>query len=617
MGKHIALIGLLMLSLQSLAVTVDCGTSGSVTSCVSPDLASGNIINSNVTGVTPKASLVINSTTDAVVDIATSVNSKPMKTNLFISNGGVASNLNADLSSKWNPNVGANGLTSAGDASSTLIVADILGDVAIDLSGYAGKSGKSSAELCAQKILAGDYGQSQIDLFKARCNDGTTANPCATAKLRTACDQQDVTNLNTASNAGSGFCPSGMSYLNAVDDSSNPAVSVTKNTPKPLRRCERPSYTAQVRTCKYKTYTCRYNFTTTMDTVTAFRFRNPEGYPDVATFNKGVVSMGTTGSPYQPSPCLAFSSNTQCLAVWHDGDFNRQLGIFDITFRNRYDEVAPTVNDCPAASFSFAVDSVANIVDDSGRNGSTKGSYHYINLVISLQGTQMLQSRVIDGASSCIAEPYEQDAGTSPSGVVAGDVKFLDSADACPGPASAGTPGYGDYGLVTNHNLTAPYVDYYGKMVDPVTSTTVSDCTRTSCQGIATGYSTSSVAAQSISLGAGERGSYGGTATIFAYDIVGNQSLTYANGVNGNNGLDNLVVSPVIKNCSAISGSGTSTPFAMFHQTFWKLFTFTPSSVSYNNSFPARAQSDAVSIFKKVSPGVADIIKNATCAECP
>lgn len=628
--KHVLiLMSFVAIGLSAGATSINCGTSGSTTNCVSGDLPASNVVNINSAANNPSSSVVINSPSGRTVDVSSLVNSKPLQTNFFISNAGTPVNVNVDLSSKWDPNADTNGLSSAGSAASTLIVADMIDALNLNIKGYAGKNGKNANELCADKIMAGEYGQTIKDQFMSRCNDGTTGSPCATAKVRTACDSLDLNNINAVSGEVAGACPTGFNYLSTEDNNQNPQVSVTKVVPRTLRKCERPSYTTTARVCKWRTLECTYKFRGMNVDVDGFGIRYLEGYSNPAS----VVSV--TGIPGHQGGSVCLSYNTSACIFYnvHLG-VNSPLGTYTIRVKDS-DINSTSAPRCPRPLMvennqgtwfegypkSACQNGACSIFGPSG--SATWGitivdqpadPFTGLFLPASLAGSG---TRTINSNENCLGAPYELDAGLVPGQVVNADVGYVEPYESCPSSNTSGIPSYGNLGLVSNHNLTSIFIGLNGQEINPLDTTAVTNCTKADCQGISTVYTSSNRIKESISLGAGERGSYGGTATVFAYDITGSQNVSFANGSNGNNGLDNLTVNPVIKNCSVTSGNGTDTPQVQFHQTFWKLFTFTPSGVSYNDSYPQRSQTDAISIFKKISPGVQDLIKQSTCTTCP
>lgn len=635
--KTILTLTSLLLGFSAYATTINCGTNSSVTSCTSNDVPSSNIVNLNSSGAQPQSAVVINSPQDSSVELATSPNSVSLSTRLFLSNSGTALNLNLGLNSKWDTAQSMNGLSSASNASSVLVLADVIGNLSIDVSGYTGKQGKSSAELCAERILAGEYGETQKNAFIGRCSDGSTANPCSQAKIRKICDAQDIQTLNDHSGAVAGACPTGFTYMSNVDDNPNPALSVTKLNPKPLRKCVRRSYQTTARTCRWREFTCQYNFATQVNDFTAFAFKYPSGWT-----NPSAIISVTGQAFYHPHLCLAYDSGSCTLTGINYGT-NTPLANFTIRMKEMNFDNATTPT-CPTPVITEGyrgtnysgimapwfggtmagpqlLTSLTNSVND-GQAPPEAGCFLCLptyNNVRPPAATSLatFQTRSIDASEQCLGSPYETDQGVSSGPIIPADVGYVEKEDSCPASADPTRPGYTDEGIVTDHNLTSPFTGLKGGLIDPQISTTIPDCTRTACLNVNTTYSSSNAVKEVLTLGSGERGSYGGKATLFVYDIIGTQNFNYSNGANGPNGVDNLTVNSVIKNCSAISANGSPSPQAAFHQTFWKPFSFVPSSTSYNNTFPVRTQSEAISVFKKVSPGVQDLIKKSTCSNCP
>lgn len=639
--KTIAL--LILLSSLSHAASINCATSGTATTCTSSDVPGGNIVPVASTTPTPVSNVVVNNPTGGTVDLVTFENTKPLKTNLFISNSGTAVNINSDVSGKWDQNYPTNGLTHSPDASPLLIVADKIGNISLNISGYVGKNGKSSAEICAAKIIAGDYGTVQKDVFESRCNDTTTGSPCAPAKIRTACDALDVNNLNASSGTPTGLCAAGFAHQLGDDNNANPIQQLTKIVPKTLRKCQRPSFNATVRTCASREFKCRYDVRSNRADSRQLQITaiTPSGGTAISRID--TIASITGGAAYVGA---VFPHGVAGGSSYHDGTQWRitesLIVSFDVVFKqtSRFDSANNLV--CPSVSF-FGWDvhgsryganytaaippantdlAYAGLVDISAWSGlrdpygqSTTGSGHFDYYMKGIK-VQILNDlrRDIPDTSGCLST--EVDLGTSATGQLQPiDTQFINEAQACPGPNGT-TPGYGNAGLFTDHNLTTPYTNILGTATNPLQVDDIT-CTMSSCPGALVVSSTETKTQTPLVLGSGEKGSNGSKAVIFTYDVTGTENYSFSHGLNGANGLDNITVPSVTKTCFANSGNGTANPQTIFHQIFWKLFTFSPSATSYNNGFAPRAQDDAVIIMKKISPGIRDLVKEETCPTCP
>lgn len=622
--KTLALFTLLFVSNVAFSAAINCSTSSGTTTCTSADLPASNIVPTAQSTNAPVSNLVVNNPVSATVDVYHAENTVPLKTNLFISNSGTPFNLNVNAKSKWNTSIQTNGLLQSPPASPILVVADRIANVNVDVSGYVGKNGQSSNQMCAARILAGSYGTAQSDLFKTRCVDGTTANPCGPTNIRLACDTQDISNLNTASGTPAGLC--GFNFRNNPADDNNTNVSqpLSKIAPKVLRRCERPAFNTNVRTCKSREISCTYHIDkqSQQNCVWNFGGINPVAgtevlrysavshgpYPSVDWSPYASLGMGCNNYPVE-TPALVFNiviRNNQYTNYAND----IACPVIPATYYDNTSGTRYNGTGTPIAPGGASTSQSVSAVNESSPGFSPAGpSWPGVDVSISAN----LQ-RTIAPTDACGAT--EVDAGVSATGqLVPINVGFINQAETCPA-ASGQTPAYGDTGLYTTHNLTQTYTSINNTSVTPLQIDNIV-CSVNSCPGAIVTSDTAYKTQDPLTLGTGEQGSNGANAVIFTYDVSGTEAYGYNNGLNGANGLDNITVPAVLKTCVGSSGDSTPSPQGIFHQIFWKLFTFNPSPTSYNNGFPTRNLGDAIIMMKKVSPGIRDLVKEQTCPTCP
>lgn len=206
------------------ASTITCGS----TSCISS--GSANIQEkANYTAIdlgfpTAPFSVVSDNVSPTVRDVRMSLN-----------NGGYpGNNLTINLSSS----------VSGRSSGNVMVFADNIDAFNISLNGYSGKAGKDASELCATKVLGGQYGEATKSRFLAR---RAGANPPAADR----CTAQDLSDIATNS-----FSCNDPTYK-ALDPQGEPAFN------SPVTRVRQVSLCTAVipqKQCYQKTYdlTCRY-----------------------------------------------------------------------------------------------------------------------------------------------------------------------------------------------------------------------------------------------------------------------------------------------------------------------------------------------------------------------
>lgn len=664
--KTLIFIFSLLLSWTAMATgaIVTCSTSSAgVTTCDSSD-SSVNVVSSGSSTEIPKSSIVIKSPDSGVVDVRSDTNTKSTNVNLFVSSGGTPSDLSIDLSSKWDATKNTANLAGAANASNLVLVSDVIGNLSVDVSGYNGKSGTSSAQICASKILNNEYGADQANKFKARCNDGSSGSPCTPEKIRSSCDETDLVNI-----AGSiqNVCPDGFNYMSGNDGFNIPSIPVTKQSPITLKKCERGSFQGTARYCAYKETICRYKMKSHYgNDYIATGFIGGSGtttiqrlyFRDEKLALKGLKDIplshitNFTVEESKPFPNLAYPSYVLGTIVPMAGrnyprnvltqyDFpNDNDTVLQVSFTIKSNDYSSTNGTCPQLYWwdedeTGSADFHHNRGDQycGGATSATSGNESIClpGLIYNGNGDQyarMVQTWVADVKNDQIkvvpqTEPCnpdtETDRGLFPMSVIPSDIKFTLPENSCPPPAKDSFSNdvyYGASAISAAHGLTQPFMDFLNNKIEPL-ATSLVNCSNASCEGVAKTYSSRNLVDQRINLGSGETGSYGGKASVFAYDIQGSINFRYSNGSGGLNGVDNLPVNQLIKNCVYLQDDNTLTPQVQFYQSFLKVLEFIPSAQSQIITFPARSENEAVKVFKKVSPGVRALIKEATCPSCP
>lgn len=590
--------------------------SGSTSSsCSGSDSAITSTSNTGSTGSSPQSYVTVNNNSNHDLDIASSTNTKPINLNLFVTSGGTPSKVTVDFSGKYNDQVSTYGLTQSPNASSMFLVGELISDLSVNLSGYVGNNGYRASEICANKILAGDFGSTVLSQFKNRCNDGSTANPCATAKIRSTCDAQDLSNINTYmdSNESNLYCPTGYTYMSGQDAATSPNVPITVVSPIAMRKCVAGSWTEPLRMCQR--VGTKYSF----HMVTYFPDRDNIG----VLASSSLFSYAWTDT-YQESNAGGY---------WHNepGGHNFYAGRVCTASSSSGRDCYFTLeipSSAPSPTFTFQnwrYDWGGYTASVSGDTCNLSGTCNSGNISYGQPSVVTSVNYVIYRTGSCQA--YENDLGTTTSHgnssyYHAEQTYWRSSGNSCSGiPRASGTfgsqqPAYSDYGVFTGHGLTSSSDSLNYDGTNPISSSVDPVCNDTSCPSGTTSLTTATNARFSLTTGDAQAGSYGGTITALVYKITGTETYTYANGSNGVNGTNDLTVPSYLKKCYN-KQDNRAVPNVAFYYNTYSIFNFSLSQKTFTNNFPARTQGEAVQVYKKLDPSFLDLVKESTCPSCP
>ena len=144
---------------QEPAETIDC-SNGQCTTSFTPDLLLEK----------PFFTSIEVGTNDANIDVSTPEGQTPRSLRLSVNNGENSRDLTIDLSSQKE---GEN----AGDI---YVIGDRFRNLTVRLNGYNGERGKDASEICAENVLAGEYGSDVRDFFQGRrdADPGVPTNRC-------------------------------------------------------------------------------------------------------------------------------------------------------------------------------------------------------------------------------------------------------------------------------------------------------------------------------------------------------------------------------------------------------------------------------------------------------
>jgi hypothetical protein len=186
----------------------------------------------------------------------------------------------------------------------------------------------------------------------------------------------------------------------------------------------------------------------------------------------------------------------------------------------------------------------------------------------------------------------------------------------------------------SSQNLTCPgageaFEAYtQSHIVEPYTSVALVNeyeeipCAYGSCPGANDTYTFDQSSSVALPIEAGEAGSFGGAATVIAYDVA-QASFAFANGSNGANGVVDIAPQATAKYCAKVvdarglngqapqaPGAGASPyiPSVNFHQSSYTPFSYTLPATVPGTAFPQRTQSQAIGLYKKVDSSVRQYI---------
>lgn len=611
------IIGLSLIDANASSINLTCSSSlvsGSTSSsCSGSDSAITSTSNTGSTGSSPQSYVTINNNSNHDLDIATSTNTKPVNLNLFVTSGGTPSKITVDFSGKYNDQISTNGLTQSPNSSSLFLVGELVSDLNVNLSGYAGSNGYKASEICANKILAGDFGTTILNQFKNRCNDGSTANPCASAKIRTLCDSQDLSDINTYmnSNESSMYCPTGYTYMSGQDAATSPNVPITVVSPISMRKCVAGSWTEPLRLCHRSGTKYRLTF-----------YANDYNY-------KAITSLTNTWSDTYVEETGSFcDSTTGGCGLASPGSFGYYLNRFtsgkfqSVTFES-YSTPSWVVKEYQLASNTVQQNcsGVNGVGTDNCASWKDPGGPWYYSTLSEVAAVDYSVYRT----GSC--QSGESDLGTTTSHgnssyYHAEQTYWRSSGNSCSGiPRTSGTfgsqqPAYSDYGIFTGHGLTSSSDSLNYDGINPISSSVDPVCNDASCPSGTTSLTTATNSRFALTTGDAQAGSYGGTITALVYKITGTETYTYANGSNGVNGTNDLTVPSYLKKCYNKQDS-RAVPNVAFYYNTYSIFNFSLSQKTFTNNFPARTQGEAVQVYKKLDPSFLDLVKESTCPSCP
>lgn len=553
-----------------------------------------------------EASLTYNQAGSDFIDIKTLPNTKKITTNLFINNktqDGSLLNLNIDLSSKRDA---VSSSSDAQDASSALIVAPFIGSVSANLSGYNGKNGKNISEICADRILAGEFSNGSSDPIR----DAYLAKRGAGSTLSKGCGADEIKMISGISTP---TCTSGV-YMSDKDGQDFPVFKFNQAISK--KKCFRAEQTIYKRYCSYKetknlTGSGTYTFPVDVDKydllIAGHSARNwataaggcgfhttwDNTYPTLAykysslsdTKSK-VYSLGSATSTVQTKNAQGSCFSLFGGDTWNEKEFN-------------YDGTASIFGDFQ----SSAIDHTNTVTIQATLGGApSTASEATISLTLN-------HATEVDISSQCTS-PYIQGGLELRPHTLSQSTVFQELNSTC-------ESGYVDLGPSTDWSQN-PSVDFMS-----ATGYQEKSCIfNSNCgSGTSSSYMSSTQRGKEIQATSAERGSFGGSLNIIAYHAdVSQVSVNVANGSNGINGVIDIAESQQTKYCADIKDSTgilRKNPIINIERVLYFPFNMKPAPYLESRTYPLRSTQDYSKTFINASEPFRDYVKRIVCPTCP
>ncbi|MEK2647422.1 hypothetical protein [Bdellovibrio sp. BCCA] len=605
------------------------------------------------------------------LDVLTEANTPTSIVNVYLDNKntlGSAVNVNLDLSAKFNK-AASYAPVSSQDASNALVVTSFLGNITADVSGYEGLAGKNSSMICADRIMAGDYGVDVKTAFEAR-------RQADSALSLSVCDATDVASVT---NAKAPVCSIG-TYDNSKNGQSSPIFTVKKAVKK--RKCERD--VAVGYQCYLQTYNYECGFwgglmTGIQTTPKAFSYT----MTGLITNNAGTVSFSWRSNIYPSSPSShpRFSSATRpnFYEVCSGSSVATPMGT------GAYGEPISVCSGSAAKIHSATLANQGSLwpVYDYNTGSDIRGSYPAktgnVRFFESLQGPfsgyfgsfksfKSKQSRPThyEVALQCQSNgPWSEGytifgsgnveysggwiSGTgAPFRVGDAELQIIDTGSISKTCSAwkAERPAYDNYEIAQSVLKTQKEVTWVDDAVtttcpagtndmglsddwsnnpadyqNPANQVSIDCAYGTNCgAGVQTSFTSTEQRGEILRPDAGETGSMGGRVDALVYSFTGVQTGSVTNGSNGTNGaIDiNAVSSP--KFCADIKNTTAEqikVPILNIEKVMYFPWDLRPVSYSESKTFPTRNQTDYFKIYTGITEPFRDYLKRVNCPTCP
>lgn len=531
----------------------------------------------------------------------------------------------------------------APDASDVLLVSSFVGKINADLSGYKGTldNGGSVSDICADKILSGEFG----DSVRSSYQDRRQKNPSLSKK----CDSVDVAAITEYSTP---ICSQGK-----FDSSKNGQIVPKFNFNQAIkkRQCYKAPSTLLKRKCSYKelvnlTGSGTYTFPSDVEkfdlkiiggsTFNASNFKDLNAnlnyyfssgrkIKDLSPSDFNQSAEGSFSADYQLGFITFFPTEYGVPGMYDYVNYDRATNILFVdkfrAFKNTiFGKFSAPSDARPASTLAIWGNMSNGVVGgvSSGKSGKyedpdiNNGEPVTNTTQSELINLDMTHSKEIDFNQLCsdiypninitnVSESFK-------SYPISADTIYTGLSDSCPAQ-------YVNFGPTTKWaTSTSEFMSNYGFEVK--TCDFGSNCG----DDVSTKYTSSSQNGQIIQPTAGARGSFGGRIDVVAYQAdANNVSANIDNGINGKNGSIDITEYRSPKYCADIkdsTGELRLNPIINIERVSYFPFEMKPLGYIESQSFPNRNKADFIKVYTNVSEPFRDFLKSCLVykgTDCP
>lgn len=484
-------------------------------------------------------------------------------------NSGISQDLEMDLRTRYNP---MNAVGAAHAASKAVVVADTVGNVSINSTGFAGANGKSFDQLCGERMMSGaiDAAYGTGSLYQSHFNARRTPSDPAYSPTAPAgrCDSGDYAYLKSTYTGTTGASTNLCTATGGTTAFKNhAAASVTGNKIKKetLRKCVRPSFNPAFRQCSYRVIRRVWTLTSTINTSGMYLFND--------YINDGAYVLTRSSS---------FSAQTMIGWGWNEGttvrgtitidqrdaDYTNGLNAAGVSpvpkpqLYGQYDNSAQTygsiattgvvsnhMNTGQGVSHPAILTTSLNQARSNMPTGNTAKnmmagvSGRSITATITSETVQAVnQTRKIATTGTCLTG--EIDRGTFTDAPVPEATKWVPPDESCNDITKEQSHyvSYQDNGLSDAHNLSSNSTVQFG---NPTTTRTVTvvprtpdtyTCTPSFCPGSILSYNEANFSPLSVQVEDGQYGAMHGKTLVATFSLSGTVGVSTARGLDGDNG---------------------------------------------------------------------------------
>jgi hypothetical protein len=654
-------IGLSNSFAQDAAINVQCftETSGN-TSCesLSPNATTASAVFAG-TGKINKVKLRNIESTPVIIENKS--NTDTMILYGEVDNRGRAQDLTVDVQSKFNVSTAANWMLKAPNSGSSLIIADSVKNLNLFVNGYSGSNGRNLSSLCGDRAMLAKLARNV-----QTCNSQKSLGILTGYFLNPNCDQSiidanleistkveanhglcsSVQVLNTITKmAPPNFCQADHFYLKERDGATPPSLKFTNPIGDLSDFVGDPAIEAPVRLrflnkcVKNEVFrSCKISGNVSVD-APLLNFSNDIGDSSFSGFVNQLLTVEPVVTTPDGSPLtncvIAASPNSQALPQTLSVDpktctisgtpTQTFSGTYFVTATNIAGSSSPTMLKLTIKISDGSTINNPNIIGSTDTPTSAiiyiNKSYSEVRTSCSDYFTHLKSNKDIPNKEAC----YPDQPGPADClKVLETKTEIRDVINYYAQPTEASehscpNAGQGEvFEKFTQDHLIEPYTPEIKLSAEYEQQ----NCTYGNCPGVTDTYTFSENAAVNFPIEAGESGSYGGRADVFAYDIA-TTNFTFANGANGSNGSADMSIPSVTKYCAKIvdarglngvqsieSTTSSKQPLVNFHKSSYYPMSFSLPTLVPGTAFPKRTQDQAIGIFKKVDSSVRQFIIN-------